>query len=81
MLRRPVEQPQGLGPRRDRPLLFIGSGTLVAQKAASRLGGDSSSFSETSNDRYWSASLIADIPFPAPENVAAKRCASEKRAF
>ena len=23
----------------------------------------------------------ADIPFPAPENVAAKRCASEKRAF
>ena len=24
---------------------------------------------------------IADIPFPAPENVAAKRCASEKRAF
>src|SRR5947208_16777880 len=27
------------------------------------------------------STLIADIPFPAPENVAAKRCASEKRAF
>src|SRR2546427_6434525 len=26
------------------------------------------------------STLIADIPFPAPENVAAKRCASEKRA-
>src|SRR5437667_7575306 len=25
------------------------------------------------------STLIADIPFPAPENVAAKRCASEKR--
>src|SRR2546430_6546188 len=24
------------------------------------------------------STLIADIPFPAPENVAAKRCASEK---
>ena len=27
------------------------------------------------------STLIADIPFPAPGNVAAKRCASEKRAF
>ena len=27
------------------------------------------------------STLIADIPFPARENVAAKRCASEKRAF
>jgi len=27
------------------------------------------------------STLIADIPFPAPENAAAKRCASEKRAF
>src|SRR5256886_11068588 len=25
------------------------------------------------------STLIADIPFPAPENVAATRCASEKR--
>src|SRR2546426_12056988 len=27
------------------------------------------------------STLIADIPFPAPGNVAARRCASEKRAF
>src|SRR3989454_6026906 len=27
------------------------------------------------------STLIADIPFPALENVAAKRCASKKRAF
>src|SRR2546427_7163401 len=27
------------------------------------------------------STLIADIPFPAPGNVAAKRCASEKRVF
>src|SRR5437667_4296402 len=27
------------------------------------------------------STLIADIPFPAAGNVAAKRCASEKRAF
>src|SRR5438445_7671660 len=27
------------------------------------------------------STLIEDIPFPAPGNVAAKRCASEKRAF
>jgi len=27
------------------------------------------------------STLIADIPVPGPGNVAAKRCASEKRAF